>query len=197
MIEMIIAKVCQGLRVDRITALIILIGVVTTVVFGLLAWIFSAVALSAMAKRRFVKGRWLGWFPLLNLILLGRIHDRYMEEVKNIPGDRRQSLPVLVVALTLSAGAAGFLWLVYHQMLAVSAWMPIAALVAAVCAVVVAVVFLVQLYSTCYNVYYSCVPDHAKLLTVITGILPVTMPFLLFGVRKKTNGMPPSRIQYK
>ena len=48
-----------------------------------------------------------------------------------------------------------------------------------------------QIYTTYYNIYYSCTPDDAPLLTVLVVAFPILIPFFLLGLRKKENGMPP------
>lgn len=196
MFEILIEKVCYLLQADRITALIVLICAAALVVLCLLAWVISAVGLMVMARRRGVRGCWMGWFPFLNIILLGRIHDCYLSEVKNLSTDRRHSLPVLSVAMLLSVLAAVGLWLVQSRIPAYSDVVIVVAMVVSACAVVLAIVLLVQIYTTCYNIYYSCTPDDAALLTTLMVLNPVLIPFFIFGLRKKANGMPPKRIHF-
>lgn len=45
-------------------------------VFVLVAYLFKAIAIYTMAKRRGVSGRWMAWVPFLNYVVLGRLIGR-------------------------------------------------------------------------------------------------------------------------
>lgn len=193
MMEKWILEICRLLRTDMETAQVLLIVAGVVLMMLVLTWLFGAFALSTMAKYRWISGRWMAWVPVCNVVLLGLIHDRYMDEVKNISTDRRLSLPILLGAVLTAGAATGYLWILWRQGMEIAPAMSIIVIAVGVCALVVLVAFLALLYITCYNVCYSCVPDDAVLYTIIVVLFPVAIPFVLFGLRRKLNGMPPSR----
>ena len=193
MLERWIVEICRLFRMDMDTARTLLAAAAAVLVVSVLVWLFGALALSAMARYRWLRGRWMAWLPVFNVILLGRIHDRYMDEVKKIPSVRRVSLPVVGGVATLCAAAAGYFWLFWQQSVEIPPMFEMIVLVAGLCALVMLIVFLVLLYFTCYNICYSCVPDDALVLTIAMVVIPVLIPFVLFILRKKVNGLPPSR----
>ena len=195
MIQEILEKAAALLQVDVNTATALLGAAAGVLVLGVLGWVFSAIGLAGMAKHRDVRGRWMGWFPILNVVLLGRLADCYLDEVKGIPSDKRHSLLATEIVAVSAACVAGGLWVAKDYVPLDTTLMTAVVLLIAVFAAIMTLVLLVQLYAACYQVYYSCTPDDAKLLTVFTVLLPVLMPFFLFGLRKKANGMPPRRMQ--
>ena len=183
-----------GPQADSNTALAVLIGAAVAVVMLILCWIFGALGLSAMAKYRDINGTWMGWVPFASLVLLGRIADHYLLDVKNLPSEKRRSLPILAGALTVSVAVCVVFWAMLDPLTANNPAVLIGAVVVALCAVAVAVCFFVQMYTACYHIFYSCTPDDAKLLTVLCVILPVLPAFFLFVLRTKANGMPLRRM---
>ena len=179
--------------------LIALAAVAAVLVLGVLSYVFHAVGLSKIAKRRVVSGRWMAWFPLLDLWLLGNVCDRYLMEVKGKESHKRKTLLGLTIALlglgvisSILGFAAGFM---AGMEMAVGLWLAVAVLVISVASLVLAVILLVQQYIVYYHIYYSCSPDSAAVLTVFSVLFPVIIPFVMFALRNKVNGMPPSKIR--
>lgn len=179
--------------------LIALAAVAAVLVLGVLSYVFHAVGLSKIAKRRVVSGRWMAWFPLLDLWLLGNVCDRYLMEVKGKESHKRKTLLGLTIALlalgvisSILGFAAGFM---AGMEMAVGLWLAVAVLVISVASLVLAVILLVQNYIVYYHIYYSCNPDSAAVLTVFSVLFPMIIPFVMFALRNKVNGMPPSKIR--
>lgn len=179
--------------------LIALAAVAAVLVLGVLSYVFHAVGLSKIAKRRVVSGRWMAWFPLLDLWLLGNVCDRYLMEVKGKESHKRKTLLGLTIALLALGVISGILGFAAGFMagmeMAVGLWLAVAVLVISVASLVLAVILLVQNYIVYYHIYYSCNPDGAAVLTVFSVLFPVIIPFVMFALRNKVNGMPPSKIR--
>lgn len=62
---------------------------------GLIGYIFMAIALYAIAKRRGISGGAAGWFPVARLWLLGKVHDDYQAKVYGRKRNMRTALLVL------------------------------------------------------------------------------------------------------
>ena len=60
---------------------------------------------------------------------------------------------------------------------------------------VIAILIVVQVffYIAVYDIYRSCDPDNAVLFLILTIVVPLCYPILLFCCRKKELGMPPRR----
>ena len=53
--------------------------------------------------------------------------------------------------------------------------------------------FAIFFYIAVYDIYRSCDPDNAVLFLILTIVVPLCYPILLFCCRKKELGMPPRR----
>lgn len=70
---------------------------------GLVGYVFMAIALYTIAKRRGISGGVAGWFPVARLWLLGKIHDDYQAKVYGRKRNMRTALLVLGILECLFA----------------------------------------------------------------------------------------------
>lgn len=178
---------------------IALAAIAGVLIFGVLCYVFHAVGLSKIAKRRVVSGRWMAWFPLLDLWLLGNVCDRYLMEVKGKESHKRKTLLGLTIAILALGMVSSLLGFVTGFMAGMGMeegiWMAIPVLVISVASLVLTLILVIHQYIAYYHVYYSCNPDSAAVLTVFSVLFPVIIPFVMFALRNKVNGMPPSKIR--
>ena len=166
---------------------------------ALAIYVFIAISLYSMASRRGIRHAWLAWVPIGNNWILGSLSDQYRYLVKGKICRKRMILPALsggilllipvmfgMVAVNTALGAAfdsdfsaatTFLGFVFFTLAMIA----------------IEIVALVFGYIAVYDVYRSCDPDNAALFLILTIVVPLCYPILLFCCRKKELGMPPRR----
>ena len=182
--------------------------------FAVLSYVFQSLGMYTIAKRRGIHNPWLAWVPVGSSWLLGSISDQYHYVAKGEERSKRKvllGLQIAFIALYI-AFVACWIWAfgnlfmeafasggeqisdtqVLEQMMA-----PIMAMYA-VCMVisVLSIVLMVFQYIALYDLYTSCNPENNVLFLVLSIVLGVVQPFLIFAVRNKDLGMPPRQPRY-
>ena len=175
-------------------------------------YVFTALSLYTIAKRRGIQKAWLAWIPVINVWALGCLSDQYQNIVNGKHTRRRRTLVVLNIAqlvlglmvavaalfavgeilLILLAGMTGTEEMMNEVMLKMSEGLPLFAFVAlaAIPLAVVAVMYLVFYFLSLHDVYKSCDPSNATLFTALSIFFNILPPVFLFLCRDKDNGMP-------
>lgn len=167
-------------------------------VFYILSYILTGLGLHTIAKRRGLRHAWLSWLPCFGTIwILGSISDQYQYMIKGKTRHRRKTLlgleiacfAVIIPAYALLMGSA--IGLAGSEMgngtLAGAGFA--LALLGYVAFIIMAIILSVLYYISLYDLYASCSPSDAAVYVVLSILLSVTMPFLLFSCRKKDLGM--------
>ena len=177
--------------------------------FGIAAYILTALAIYTISRRRGLNKPWLAWIPVINCWLLGSLSDQYQYVVKGENKSKRkwllvlnvlQSVLVLVLAVfaivvlgsVVKAGFYGshrhgdFMHVVGPVLTMLGFALPLAAITIALCVI---------RYMALYDVYRSLDPANAVLYLVLSILFSPTEPFFLFFNRDKDLGMPPRKRQ--
>lgn len=185
-----------------------LYGVLASVgsLLNLVCYIFTALSLYTIARRRGLNNAWLAWVPVGFEWLLGSVSDQYQYLVKEKTTSRRKVLLGLSVANGCAALIAGVVAVVMVFKLAFSAAAMTEAQIAQmvlgplmtvlVAALVLSVVSITLLVFRCvcmYDVYRSCQPDSATLFLVLGILFGFLEPIFLMICRNKDEGMPPRK----
>jgi len=182
-----------------------LLSGIPTGLFGIVAYVLTALAIYTVSRRRGLNNPWLAWIPVVNCWLLGSLSDQYQYVVKGENKSRRKWLLVLNVVkavLTLSVvvlvlvTAAGVIFSISDadMMRSINGpLMGILGLALPLCAVVIAL--CVIRYMALYDIYRSLDPANAVLYLVLSILFSPTEPFFLFFNREKDLGMPPKKRQ--
>ncbi len=185
----------------------VLINLITSGGFALLAYILRSWAVYAIAKRRQLRHPWMAWVPVADLWLLGCISDQYQYVVKGRDKSRRKVLLVLniltvvlggVISILAISSAVGILSGLMASVPAAEAFSSLTGLILgtlglALPLAVAAIALAVFRFMALYDLYASCVPQNATLFIVLSILFQVTEPFFLFFSREKDEGMPPRR----
>ncbi len=177
-----------------------------SLLFGLVSYIFGAAGMHTVANRRGIRHGWLSWLPLGNVWVLGSISDQFQYVVKGKVRNRRKillGLDIAAIVLTIPVEVVAILIGQYvEKMVTFSTFDPIqalpiiiAVLVLALAMLVISIVSMVHTYIAYYHLFFSCTPDDAVLFLVLSILFPVALPFFVFALRKKDNGMPPRKIE--
>lgn len=178
---------------------------------GIALYVLRSWGLFIMAERRGIRKAWLAWVPVLNLWVLGSLSDQYRYVVRRQFRSSRKWMLGLSIAGLILALAVSCLYVVgtvstvvglakvqsYQDFLSMMRYQPILVAAAGVSAVAAAVKLLLTVFRwvSLHDVYASCNPEKKVLYTLLSILLPVTAPFLLFVCREKDAGMPPRRIE--
>lgn len=177
---------------------------------SLVAYVFSALSLYTIARRRGIGKAWLAWVPLVNVWILGSISDQYRYVVRGeVKNKRKVLLTLRIVSAVLSVAAT-----IRLVVMAVTAFSGLAqgmapgvltsellggvlsGLLISIPMAGLGIVALVFEIMALYDVYTSCDPSNNVLyliLSIIPGINTITQPLFLFLCRDQDAGMPPRR----
>lgn len=183
-----------------------LLSTVPSMLFGIVSYVLTALALYTIAKRRGIHNPWLAWIPVLNCWLIGSISDQYQYVVRGRNCSKRKYLLVLnlittvlsivllvqvinmVVSLIAAAGRGNQQGLL-SSFLGYAMGIEGGALLLLGIAIAYAVIYFIALY----DIYKSMDPANCVLFLVLSILFGVTRPFFLFFNRNKELGMPPRK----
>ncbi|MBQ7802069.1 MAG: hypothetical protein IJ375_07080 [Oscillospiraceae bacterium] len=178
---------------------ILLAVVLVVAAVAILEYVFQAVGLYTIAKRRGINNPWLAWIPVANVWILGSIADQYQYVARGRVKNKRKILLILGIASLVVSGVFG----VIGELAMTAMYNSGADSVIAVSGVVgtlsslvswgIRIAHLVFWHMALYDLYNSCNPENSVLFLVLGIVFGVTVPFFIFGNRKKDGGMPPRR----
>lgn len=167
--------------------------------FCVVSYVFHALSLYTISKRRGIRNPWLAWIPVGNMWILGSISDQYNYVVKGKVRSRRKILTGLTITV-LALGALFYVSLFALMITAVSnaglgagIGSVLVLLLTILAIVAVGITATVYQYLAMYDLFRSCDPDNAVLYLVLSILFSVVYPVFLFVCRKKDFGMPPRR----
>ena len=159
---------------------------------SLAIYVFTALALYTMARRRGIAAPWLAWIPVANLWLLGSLSDQYRYLTWGQVKHKRVVLPVLEIVTGALSGAlvgcAGWVFAADGSVASLGALLA-AVLLTGGTAIALGVGKLMALY----DVYASCDPQNAALYLVLGIFFRFVKPVFLFVSRNLERGMPPRK----
>ncbi len=174
--------------------------------WGIVAYVLTALALYSMAQRRGIKNAWLSWVPVINCWIIGSLSDQYRYVVKGEVRNKRKTLLILnilngVLSIVLVIGVVIAVLVGIQSAVgpydgdvlgrAIGAVAGIALLCLPIVGISIATV--VVRFMALYDIYTSCQPQNNVLFLVLSIIFRITEPFFLFLCRDKDEGMPPRK----
>ena len=166
--------------------------------FGVAAYILTALAIYTVSRRRGLNNPWLAWIPVVNCWLLGSLSDQYRYVVKGENKSKRKWLVVLNILKAVMLTLLVILALVTAGSLFANHPSEVMGLIVALLGLAlpllaVTVALCVIRYMALYDVYRSLDPNNAVLYLVLSILFSPTEPFFLFFNREKDLGMPPRK----
>jgi hypothetical protein len=179
-----------------IVLIIYLVILLFASIFGIISYILTSLGTYTIANRRGIKNAWLAWIPVGSTWIMGCISDQYQQVAKGKNTRRRITL-LITYAVTMGAsfimGVIGGLLEVVPDAMVLAMVM----LVVALAMLGVAIAYSVLFYFCLYDLYASCKPESGVLYIVLTILVSITTPFLIFSCRNKDQGMPAPQPQYQ
>ena len=152
---------------------------------GIAIYVFTALSLYTVAKRRGIAAPWLAWVPAARLWVLGSLSDQYRYLTQGQIRHKRISLLVWTGASWVLTGG------IVVGTIAAIAGASVGAILTVLClalAVACAAIVYVVLY-----VYASCDPQNAAVYLVLSVFFRFLVPVFLFLSRNLEKGMPPRK----
>lgn len=177
---------------------------------GITAYVFMAIGMYAIAKRRGIDHPWLAWIPFGSTWLLGCISDQYRYAVKGQEKSKRKVMLGLEIGVVAAAAATLFVFAAavlnirfgcdFDALQQGEDILVLSLLLAAVGLFFVmlglAVTLTVLRYMALFDLYASCAPENATIFTVLSIVLSlfglsILQSIFVFAIRNKDTGMPP------
>lgn len=171
-------------------------------VFSLLCYIFEAVGLYTIAKRRGIKSPWLAWIPIGSAWICGCIADQYQYIAKGQVKNRRMIILILSLAsFVLTAMTTGRVMSTMTNLVMYSEYMSetevnslmmsmMAGGASGLFSNILSIALIVFQFITLYDLFCSCNPDNSTMFLVLSILFGILRPFFIFADRKKDLGMP-------
>lgn len=171
--------------------------------WSIISYIFSSLGLYTIAKRRELNHPWMAWVPVLSLWTLGSVSDQYQYVTQGKNKNKRKWLIGLYIAyfvvfiifyigfIVFAVIASSSVDAAESEMVGAAVGFVIAFIVGWLVLMGTIIAMAVIRYIALYDLYKSCNPGNATLFLVLSILVSVTEPFLVFACRKKDLGMPP------
>lgn len=161
---------------------------------SLAVYVFTALSLYTVARRRGLNCPWLAWIPVADLWLVGSLSDQYRYLTQGQVKHKRVVLLILkAVTLAFTGGLIGaVIWLAVSSGSVASV---VTMLVMALLAGGTAIALTVLNFMALYDIYASCTPENAMVYLVLSIFFKVLKPVFLFISRNADGGMPPRKTQ--
>ncbi|MCI8589104.1 MAG: hypothetical protein HFE77_00070 [Clostridiales bacterium] len=170
-------------------------------------YVFESIGLYTIAKRRGLKAPGLAWVPVANYYIIGGIGDDYQKRKTGKDAKLRVWMLVLaiigfvllVIAFTIFLSSVISLIMSeafvndiqYEDELAFGfALSMMASILPFIIAWFALVACLVLFYISLYRIYKAASPDMAVLFLVLSIFFSVIIPFVVFALRNKDDGLP-------
>lgn len=163
------------------------------------SYVIQSLSLYSIAKRRAIQNPFLAWIPVGNTWIMGSISDQFQFVRKGKVTKRKMITTALHIASILLMAlyfvvyfAAFFLPLIFEEDVSEEGVLFAALIALAMFAVSIAA--SVFQYIVLYDLYCSCQPANAVLYLILSILVPISLPILLFLCRNKDEGMIPQEV---
>lgn len=160
---------------------------------NIIPFIMTAISYFCIARRRKIKGAWLAIIPLVNLWVLGSISDHYQWRVNGIRRRFRIWLPVSAVAMvSLIAGLFAGLAAIPAEYFETEQGLMVFSLSIMIMSFLIMGIFMAFMalrFIVLYDLYRSSLVKHSVTFLLLSILVGITEPFLIFYCRNKDHGL--------
>ena len=175
---------------------------------SIVIYVFTALSLYSIAKRREISKPWMAWIPVVNCWILGSISDQYRYVAKGETKNKRKTLLILnIISCVVAIAFLVFFFVAIFDMVQstmlydmdeeelvikllgslggmMGMMLPMAG---------ISIAYAIVYYMALYDVYASCDPNNKTVYLVISILFGIAQAILLFICRNKDDGMPPRK----
>lgn len=167
----------------------------------LVFYVFESIAFYTLAKRRGIQYPGLAWVPVANMWIIGSLADDYMNVTELRKTKSRYLLLSLeavsaVISILATVMSLGFVLEMIREIFNEQSYevggyiLGSLSLLGMSCILwVLVIVRSVFLYIALYRIFKSCQPGNAVLYLLLAIFVSVSLPFILFAIRNKDEGM--------
>ncbi len=166
---------------------IVIVLLLLILALAVLFYVFTGIGLYTIGKRRGVQAPWLAW--LIPSFVVGAIADDYDERTKG----KAMGLRWILLGLTIGSIVLNNIGISSLSLYAYSGYgsaYGAGSGVAILTGAIIGITLLVFTYIALFRLYKSANPNSAVTMLVLSIFFPVIVPFVIFGVRKRDDGMP-------
>lgn len=185
-----------------------LISLIFSLGISLIRYVFTSLGYYTLAKRRGINHPWLAWVPLGNMWILGSLSDQYRYVTRGQVTNKRKvllgmdiaalAMAVLLMVLTVNIVIEAIPMMdqfnVSEAQIASVGVKALGMLAICFAVLVLSIIAMVFMYIAIFDVFRSCDPNSSVLFLVLTILLSIVYPFLVFACRNKDLGMPPRTV---
>ena len=170
--------------------LIALFAIFISFAVAIVTYIFTALSMQTIAKKRGIDKAFFAWIPVANSWLMGKIAD----DVNLCRRNKKTNFARNILILMIVFYAIYFFYFFcefFSTFLAFSAPHSVSAVFGAIAILFsfiyfgVAIAQSVYAYMAMYRIYYGYAEEHATLYLVLSILVPISTPFLLFSIRNR------------
>lgn len=168
----------------------ILLFIMLAFAVSVVCYIFNGIGLYTLAKRRNLNSPFLAFIPVANSYLTGEIADDINRTMNKKSKYAKTILALFIVSFLLPLVTIPFsiVGTLVGSLVGLAVVSNIVSSLTTAVSVVVSVCCSVYLYIAYYKIYKEYAPDKAVLFIVLSILLPVTQPFIVFSLRNKISG---------
>lgn len=171
-------------------------------------YVFTALSLYTIAKRREISKPWMAWIPVVNCWILGSISDQYRYVAKGETKNKRKTLLILniiscVLAIAFVVGLFVMMFNVVENVmmsslseeeLLIQVMKSLGGMMGMILPLSgISIAYAIISYMALYDVYASCEPNNKVLYLVLSIFFGIAQAICLFICRNKDGGMPPRK----
>lgn len=170
-------------------------------IIWLVLYVFESIAFYTLAKRRGIQYPGLAWVPVANMWIIGSLADDYMHVTELRKTKSRYLLLSLeivsaVISILATVMSLGFVLEMIREIFNEQSYVTEGYLLGSLSLLgmscilwVLMIVRSVFLYIALYRIFKSCQPGNAVLYLLLAIFVSVSLPFILFAIRNKDEGM--------
>lgn len=175
-----------------------------SLLFTIAAYVFTALGMFCIAKRRGIHHAWLSWIPIGNMWVLGALSDQYRYITRGETRNKRKALLILsIVSMILSSVLLIVCGILLVRVISMAmnetgftdftelGIQVLGLLLLLTPTGIVSIVIAVIRYIALFDVFASTDPRNRWLYLILCLLSSYALPLILFFNRDRDEGMPP------
>jgi len=189
---------------STVASIVFTVFILMMAILGIGCYVFESIGLYTMSKRRGIAKAWLVWIPFGFWWGIGSLADQCIELEQNKRTVFRHLLlwvGIVGVAVSVISGMFTTLIFLFSDMMigarvgSSGGFAQVHYVASLVGTLILLAVRIAALFSL-HRIYKSCTPSSSVALLVLSIFFPIIVPFTLFALRNRDDGMPRPQPRY-